>query len=144
MSRTVSDLTREVPSTTEFPATVKSVPIAAAPLVVSVVTEVAVAFSAVSVEVPVTPSVPPMVVLFVIAAESSAEAPAVRPASVVAPVTPSVVPTVAAPVTSADASVDAPHQSASVVPDTSRVVPPKYLQLHQRASVDAPALSTQC
>ena len=120
-------------------------PTAAVPLVVSVVTEVAPAFSPASVEVPVTPSVPPMVVLFVIEADARVESPAVSPASVVAPVTPKVVPTVAAPVIEADAIVEAPalNTSTLVIPITSSVPPTVAAPVTSaEANVEAPASST--
>ena len=69
-------------------------------LVVSVVTEVAAALTAASVEVPVTASVPPTVAFEVTSAVANVDAPAVSTPRVDVPVTSSVEPRVAAPVTS--------------------------------------------
>ena len=140
-SNCAASLARNAPSTVAVPPTVRFVPISAAPLVVSVVTEVAAALTAARVEVPVTASVPPTVAAPVTSAVAKVEAPAVSPVSVVAPVTPSVDPSVVAPETltvesncAADLTCDVP--STTMLPPTVAL-----LVIAADARVESPAVN---
>ena len=122
-SNCAASLARNAPSTVAVPPTVRFVPTSAAPLVVSVVTEVAVALTGCQCRGSCNNQFPPTVAAPVTSAVAKVEEPAVSPVSVVAPVTPSVDPSVVAPATltvesncAADLTCDVP--STTMLPPT--------------------------